>query len=82
MDTKRICLWSSPRNISTAMMYFFAQRPDTIVFDEVFITGTMGELTPVYEIDGRVIENKSASAIRNTLYATFKKLTATEGEPV
>lgn len=34
MGTKKICLWSSPRNISTAMMYSFAQRPDTIVFDE------------------------------------------------
>jgi hypothetical protein len=34
MTTTRICLWSSPRNISTAMMYSFAQRPDTIVFDE------------------------------------------------
>src|SRR3954453_21672418 len=34
MQTKRICLWSSPRNISTAMMYSFAQRPDAIVFDE------------------------------------------------
>lgn len=32
--TKRICLWSGPRNISTAFMYSFAQRPDTIVFDE------------------------------------------------
>lgn len=32
--TTRICLWSSPRNISTAMMYSFAQRPDTIAFDE------------------------------------------------
>ena len=31
---KRICLWSSPRNISTALMYSFAQRSDTIVFDE------------------------------------------------
>ncbi len=31
---KRICLWSSPRNISTAMMYSFAQRDDTIVIDE------------------------------------------------
>ena len=30
----RINLWSSPRNISTAMMYSFAQRDDTIVFDE------------------------------------------------
>jgi Sulfotransferase domain len=30
----RINLWSSPRNISTAMMYSFAQRHDTTVFDE------------------------------------------------
>jgi branched-chain amino acid aminotransferase len=50
--------------------------------DEVFITGTMGELTPVYEIDGRVIENKSNSEIRNALYKAFKKLTETEGEPI
>lgn len=31
---KRICLWSGPRNISTALMYSFAQREDTKVFDE------------------------------------------------
>jgi len=31
---KRINLWSSPRNISTALMYSFAQRPDTTVVDE------------------------------------------------
>ncbi|WP_299129329.1 sulfotransferase family protein [uncultured Winogradskyella sp.] len=31
---KRICLWSGPRNISTALMYSFAQRKDTNVFDE------------------------------------------------
>jgi len=30
----RICLWSGPRNISTALMYSFAQRRDTSVFDE------------------------------------------------
>lgn len=30
----RICLWSGPRNISTALMYSFAQRSDTAVFDE------------------------------------------------
>lgn len=33
-DIKRICLWSSPRNISTALMYSFAQRKDTQVYDE------------------------------------------------
>ena len=31
---KRICLWSCPRNVSTALMYSFAQRGDTKVFDE------------------------------------------------
>jgi hypothetical protein len=31
---KRICLWSGPRNISTALMYSFAQRSDTQVVDE------------------------------------------------
>lgn len=31
---KRINVWSSPRNISTAFMYSFAQRPDMSVVDE------------------------------------------------
>lgn len=30
----RICLWSGPRNISTTLMYSFAQRTDTTVYDE------------------------------------------------
>ena len=34
MTTKRICLWSGPRNISTTLMYSFAQRDDTKVYDE------------------------------------------------
>ena len=31
---KPICLWSCPRNVSTALMYSFAQREDTQVYDE------------------------------------------------
>ncbi len=30
----RLCVWSGPRNISTALMYSFAQREDTTVYDE------------------------------------------------
>lgn len=30
----RLCLWSGPRNVSTALMYAFAQRSDTRVVDE------------------------------------------------
>jgi hypothetical protein len=33
-NIKRICLWSGPRNVSTALMYSFAQRNDSLVFDE------------------------------------------------
>jgi branched-chain amino acid aminotransferase len=50
--------------------------------DEVFTTGTMSELTPVYEIDGRMIQNKSNSTIREQLYIAYKNLTETEGEPI
>ncbi|UII33874.1 sulfotransferase family protein [Fulvivirga ulvae] len=31
---KILSLWSGPRNVSTALMYSFAQRPDTKVVDE------------------------------------------------
>ncbi|MDX1509320.1 MAG: hypothetical protein R3358_13625, partial [Woeseiaceae bacterium] len=32
--TRAICLWSGPRNVSTALMYSFAQHPDVEVVDE------------------------------------------------
>ena len=31
---KIICLWSCPRNISTALMYSFGSRKDTDIYDE------------------------------------------------
>lgn len=34
MNQIRINLWSGPRNVSTALMYSFAQRDDTAVIDE------------------------------------------------
>ena len=42
--------------------------------DEVFATGTMGELTPVVEIDGRRIENKSNSSVRKKLMDIFDEV--------
>ena len=41
--------------------------------DEVFATGTMGELTPIHEIDGRNVENKSTSGIREKLVELMYK---------
>ena len=34
--TLRIAMWSGPRNLSTAMMRSFGNRPDTAVSDEPF----------------------------------------------
>ena len=36
MSTLRLCMWSGPRNVSTALMRAFGARPDTHVVDEPF----------------------------------------------
>lgn len=40
--------------------------------DEVFTTGTMGELTPVTSIDDRIIENRNGSDVMKTLIHHFE----------
>ena len=50
--------------------------------DEVFCTGTMGELVPVREIDGRPIGTGTSGPVTRRLTELFTRLTATEGEPV
>jgi branched-chain amino acid aminotransferase len=50
--------------------------------DEVFTTGTMGELTRVFEIDGRTIENTSDFELLKTIQLHFTGLTEQEGEPL
>lgn len=47
--------------------------------DEVFTTGTMGELTRVEAIDGRAIVNRSGLAVLEQLQTHFRTLTLTEG---
>jgi len=47
--------------------------------DEVFCTGTMGELTRVSAIDGRAIRNRSGQPILEALQAAFRRKTETEG---
>jgi len=47
--------------------------------DEMFCTGTMGELTPVIRVDGRPIGPGKPGPLAARLSALFAKLTATEG---
>lgn len=42
--------------------------------DEVFATGTMGELTPVIEIDGRKIVNQNGKSVLERLQTEFRKV--------
>ena len=56
MTENRICLWSGPRNVSTALMYSFAQRPDCLVIDEPFY-GHYLKVTEVYHPGGSEVLN-------------------------
>jgi branched-chain amino acid aminotransferase len=50
--------------------------------DEVFVTGTMGGLTPVTAIDGRAIGGGSPGPVTGRLTALFADLTSRSGTPV
>ncbi|XP_010278907.1 PREDICTED: branched-chain-amino-acid aminotransferase-like protein 1 isoform X2 [Nelumbo nucifera] len=50
--------------------------------DEVWTTGTMGELTPVVMIDGRVIGDGKVGPVTRRLQNAYKNLTAEIGVPI
>jgi branched-chain amino acid aminotransferase len=64
---------SEERNLSLTEFY---------TADEVFGTGTMGELTPITEIDGRKIINRSGKSVLNDLREKFKTLIPKYSEKV
>ncbi len=61
------------RNVSLTELY---------TADEVFTTGTMGELAPVFEIDGRVVGSDVVSPVTQDLQIRFASLAATTGAPI
>jgi len=50
--------------------------------DEVFVTGTMGGLTSVIAIDGRIISDGTPGPVTGRLTGLFADLTARSGTPV
>lgn len=50
--------------------------------DEIFCSGTMGELVPVVEIDGRKIGSGKPGEVLHRLAACFKELTAKSGAAI
>ncbi len=50
--------------------------------DEVFTTGTMGELAPVLETDGRTIGDGDVGPMTRRLTDLYRHSAASEGEPL
>ncbi|NNF16750.1 MAG: aminotransferase IV [Gammaproteobacteria bacterium] len=50
--------------------------------DEMFCTGTMGELVPVLELDGRPVGDGAAGELTDKLRRLYQELTAASGEPL
>ena len=50
--------------------------------DEMFTTGTVGELSPVLEVDGRRIGNSETGSVTQKLQQLYADLTENEGEPL
>jgi hypothetical protein len=65
---KVICLWASPRNISTALMYSFAQRLDVKVMDEPFYAYYLTHVnSSVYHPGKNEILNSQSSDFKKIL---------------
>ena len=71
--SKIICLWASPRNISTALMYSFAQRLDTVVVDEPFYAYYLNEINPKVLHPGKKEILKSQSSSFNEVLDELNK---------
>ncbi len=48
--------------------------------DEMFVSGTMGEITAVLEVDGRIIGKRKMGTLTAGIQKLFEKKTAEEGE--
>ena len=74
---KIICLWSCPRNVSTALMYSFAQREDTQVFDEPLYAHYLkvsGAQHPVREQVLQALENDGDKVVQEVILQESNKL--------
>ena len=65
----RIALWSGPRNISTAMMRAFGNRPDTAVVDEPFYAAWLASSGADHPMRGEILAAQSTDwrAVARTL---------------
>lgn len=72
-DAVRVAMWSGPRNISTAMMRAFENRPDTVVVDEPLYAAYLARTGIDHPARGAVMESQPTefSTAVARLYATL-----------
>jgi hypothetical protein len=74
--TKRVSVWSGPRNVSTALMYSFRGRSDTTVVDEP-LYGHYLKVTdaphPGKDVVLAAMETDGERAVREVLLGTYTK---------
>lgn len=76
MPTQRICLWSGPRNVSTALMYAYGQRSDTEIVDEPLYAHYLrvtGAMHPGRNEVMASMQNYAAEVIRDVILGPSKK---------
>lgn len=61
---KILSLWSGPRNVSTALMYSFAQRPDTKVVDEPLYAHYLSRTTVNHPGEQEVLDSMENDGTR------------------
>ena len=57
-DVVRVAMWSGPRNISTAMMRSFENRPDTVVVDEPLYAAYLARTGVDHPMRAAVLESQ------------------------
>tara|TARA_B100001057_G_scaffold61592_1_gene54977 strand:+ start:3093 stop:3809 length:717 start_codon:yes stop_codon:yes gene_type:complete len=76
--SKIICLWSCPRNVSTALMYSFGNRTDTEITDEVLYGYYLSKSNVNHPGKNEIIENlecDSQKVINEIILKPKKKVT-------
>jgi hypothetical protein len=57
-QTKRIAMWSGPRNLSTAMMYSFGGRKDSTVMDEPFYAAYLAKTGTLHPMQNEILASQ------------------------
>jgi hypothetical protein len=69
--TLRLAMWSGPRNLSTALMYAFANRPDCVAVDEPFYAAYLTATGLIHPMQDAVLASQPAdpAAVAQSLLA-------------